>query len=76
MLELNSKTPRGVDLPMPVGNDEAKMFAGPKTLAERAEWRNQLHTWRIDAAKRINYDDLVYRDQKLNYIMMKQMHRV
>jgi len=68
MLEINSKDPRGVDLPMSVGNDDAKMFAGPETLAGRVEWRNQLHTWRTDAAERINYQDLVYRDSKLSSI--------
>ena len=68
MLELNSKTPRGVDLPMPVGSDEAKMFAGPDTLAEREHWRDKLHAWRIDAANRLNYDDQIYRDQNLSSI--------
>jgi hypothetical protein len=60
MVELNSKLPRGVDLPMPVGSDEAKIFAGPDSLAQREEWRRKLHIWREESRKKLNYDDSIY----------------
>lgn len=62
LTNLNSNEPRGVDLPAPVGDDEAKIFAGPANLAQREEWRAKLAAWRIDAAQRINYDDQAYRN--------------
>lgn len=62
LTNLNSKEPREVDLPAPVGDDEAKIFAGPKTLAERDDWRAKLTQWRADAAKRLNYDDRAYKN--------------
>ena len=68
MSELNSKIPRGVDLPMPVGSDEAKMFSGPATLAERDTWRKQLHAWKAESAQRINYDGSIYDDPNLSSI--------
>ena len=68
MSELNSKLPRGVDLPMPVGSDEAKMFSGPATLAERDAWRKKLHAWKADAAIRIDYDGSIYDDLNLKSI--------
>lgn len=60
MSELNSKLPRGIDLPMPVGSDEAKMFAGPSSLEDRETWRRDLHAWRVESAQRIKYDDTRY----------------
>lgn len=45
---------------MPVGSDEAKMFAGPSSLLERDAWRANLQSWKIEAAARINYDDSLY----------------
>lgn len=62
LTNLNSNEPRGVDLPAPVGDDEAKIFAGPANLAQREEWRAKLAAWRLDAAQRINYDDQAYRN--------------
>lgn len=62
LTNLNSNEPRGVDLPAPVGDDEAKIFAGPATLAQREEWRAKLAAWRLDAAQRIKYDDQAYRN--------------
>lgn len=62
LTNLNSNEPRGVDLPAPVGDDEAKIFAGPANLAQREEWRAKLAAWRLDAAQRINYDDHAYRN--------------
>lgn len=61
MNDLNSKLPRGVDLPLPVGSDEAKIFAGPDSLADREQWRKDLHAWRDASAKKINYDDSIYK---------------
>jgi hypothetical protein len=60
LTDLNSKEPRGVDLPLPVGDDNAKMFAGPSTLAEREQWREKLAIWRADAKTKLNYDDSAY----------------
>ncbi len=65
LTNLNSNEPRGVDLPAPVGDDEAKIFAGPANLAQREEWRAKLVAWRIDAAQRINYDDQAYRNEAI-----------
>jgi hypothetical protein len=65
LTNLNSNEPRGVDLPAPVGDDEAKIFAGPTTLAQREEWRAKLVAWRLDAAQRINYDDQAYRNEAI-----------
>ncbi|CAN2188659.1 Sulfatase-modifying factor enzyme [Candidatus Nanopelagicaceae bacterium] len=50
---------------MPVGSDEAKIFAGPETLGQREEWRKKLHDWRDDSRKRLNYDDSIYRTPNL-----------
>lgn len=60
LTNLNSNEPRGVDLPLPVGDDTAKIFAGPKSLAEREQWREQLNSWRASAIKQLNYDDRAY----------------
>ena len=60
MSEVNSKLPRGVDLPMPVGSDEAKMFAGPESLSERESWRRKLHAWKMESAAKLNYDGSRY----------------
>lgn len=60
MSELYSKLPRGVDLPMPVGSDEAKMFAGPLSLADREVWRSQLQEWKLRSASQMNYDNSLY----------------
>ena len=60
LTDLNSKEPRGVDLPLPVGDDNAKIFAGPATLAEREEWRAKLISWRASATVELNYDDRAY----------------
>ena len=60
LTNLNSNEPRGVDLPLPVGDDTAKIFAGPSTLAEREQWREHLTTWRANAIKSLNYDDSAY----------------
>ena len=60
LTDLNSKEPRGVDLPAPVGDDEAKIFAGPASLAEREQWRADLINWRSDALNRFDYDDRAY----------------
>lgn len=65
MTGLNSKLPRGVDLPMPVGSDAAKMFQGPKTLNDRDQWRRELADWKADAAQRIHYDGSVYENSQL-----------
>ena len=65
LTNLNSNEPRGVDLPAPVGDDEAKIFAGPANLAQREEWRAKLAAWRLDAAQRINYDDQAYRNEAI-----------
>ena len=67
MSNVNSKFPRGVDLPLPVGSDEAKMFAGPAALSEREEWRASLHAWKAESAQRINYDDSIYRNSKIGF---------
>lgn len=64
MSELYSKLPRGVDLPMPVGSDEAKMFAGPVSLDDREVWRSQLGQWKLESASRIKYDDSLYSSMK------------
>lgn len=64
MSELYSKLPRGVDLPMPVGSDEAKMFAGPLSLDDRELWRSQLREWKLESASRLNYDDSLYSSMK------------
>ena len=45
---------------MPVGDDEAKIFAGPESLSKRDEWRKQLHIWRENSRKKLNYDDAIY----------------
>ena len=60
MSEVNSKLPRGVDLPMPVGSDEAKMFAGPESLSERESWRRKVHAWKMESAAKLNYDGSRY----------------
>jgi hypothetical protein len=60
LTDLNPKEPRSVDFATPVGDDEAKIFAGPKTLAEREEWRTKLTIWRDEARQRLNYDDRAY----------------
>ena len=60
LTDLNSKEPRGVDLPAQVGDDEAKIFAGPASLAEREQWRADLINWRSDALNRFDYDDRAY----------------
>ena len=65
LTDLNSKEPRGVDLPAPVGDDEAKIFAGPASLAERDQWRADLINWRSEAIKRFNYDDRAYKNKAI-----------
>lgn len=65
LTNLNSTEPRGVDLPAPVGDDEAKIFSGPNSLAERQQWRSDLANWRIDAKKRFNYDDSAYENSAI-----------
>lgn len=65
MKDLNSKLPRGVDLPMPVGSDGAKIFAGPETLEERELWRKKLHEWRDESRRKLNYDDAIYNTPNL-----------
>jgi hypothetical protein len=60
MSDVNSKIPRGVDLPMPVGSDEAKMFAGPDLLSDREAWRSQLHSWKTESSERLSYDGSFY----------------
>jgi hypothetical protein len=65
MSEVNSKLPRGVDLPMPVGSDEAKMFAGPDNLGDRAAWRSNLHAWKNESLRKLNYDGSLY--EKMQY---------
>lgn len=66
MSDLNSKLPRGVDLPMPVGSDEAKIFSGPDSLQEREIWRQKLHDWKSEAIIRFSYDGKVYDDPDLS----------
>ncbi len=58
--DLNPKEPRSVDFATPVGDDEAKIFAGPKTLAERDQWRTKLINWQAEAKQRLNYNDRAY----------------
>ena len=65
LTNLNSNEPRGVDLPAPVGDDTAKIFAGPATLTERDDWRAKLIAWRLDAAQRISYTDQAYRNEAI-----------
>lgn len=65
LTNLNSNEPRGVDLPAPVGDDEAKIFAGPKSLAEREQWRNELAKWRNEAIVRYSYNDQAYRNEAI-----------
>ena len=60
LTDLNSKEPRGVDLPLPVGDENAKVFAGPASLAEREKWREDLTNWRTAAKQQLNYDDRAY----------------
>ena len=60
LTNLNSNAPRDVDLPLPVGDDNAKIFAGPDSLADREQWREKLATWRNDAKAKLNYDDRAY----------------
>ena len=60
LTNLNSNEPRDVDLPLPVGDDNAKIFAGPDSLADREQWREKLATWRNDAKAKLNYDDRAY----------------
>lgn len=60
------KAPRGVDLPMPVGNDEAKIFSGPKSLEDRFFWREELHKWKKTAYEKMYYDDKNYSKSKYN----------
>ena len=62
---MNAQTPRPVDLPRTDNWDEAKIIAGPSTLAERAQWRSKLIDWRKDAAIRLNYDDSAYQSAEL-----------
>lgn len=45
---------------MPVGSDEAKMFAGPLSLADREVWRSQLQEWKLRSASQMNYDNSRY----------------
>ena len=66
MSELNSKLPRDIDLAMPVGNDEAKMFAGPESLTHREDWRSSLQHWKKDAIARLKYDGLLYSSQRIS----------
>lgn len=64
----NSKLPRDVDLPIPIGSDEAKIIAGPENLSGRELWREQLNAWKTQAALRIKYDDSLYSQRDLGYI--------
>ena len=69
-LIINSKEPRDVDLPSPVGDDEAKIFSGPTSLDERDGWRNKLNLWRINAKQTLSCDDKAY----LNGTFANQTH--
>ncbi|MCW2918727.1 MAG: hypothetical protein JWN52_6795 [Actinomycetia bacterium] len=59
--------PRLADLPAEVPPegpfdelDEAKILAAPDDPASWPAWREALHTWREEAAKRIDYDGMLY----------------
>ena len=62
LTDLNPKEPRSVDFATPVGDDEAKIFAGPNSLADREQWRENLTSWRTEAKAKLNYDDCAYRN--------------
>jgi hypothetical protein len=65
LTNLNSKLPREIDLPQPVGDNLAKIFAGPATLADREKWRAELKAWRENSALELNYNDRAYQNPDL-----------
>ncbi len=61
--------PRPIDLPTAVpldpgadlsALDEAKIFAAPRDVDDRARWRAVLSAWRADARARLDYDGDAY----------------
>ena len=61
---MDSRLPRPVDLASASNWDEAKIIAGPSTLAERKKWREELKAWRSHSAKRFDYNDAAYLNEK------------
>ena len=59
-----SRAPRPVDLASTTNWDEAKIIAGPADLSEREKWRQELKEWRYASAKRFNYSDAAYKNEK------------
>ena len=66
---LDPLSPRQLDLPTAVplepgaeldGLDAAKILAAPDDPADWPAWRDALTRWRLEAAKRIGYDDSAY----------------
>jgi len=55
-----SQAPRPIDLASERNWDDAKIISGPKTLADRDEWRAELRSWREASAKRFSYDGSAY----------------
>lgn len=66
---MNPYAPRSIDRPtdVPLDRDadlsvldEAKTFAAPGDPALWPRWREQLHRWRVEAARRVRYDGSRY----------------
>lgn len=65
VLAMNSIVPRPLHLPSTSDWDNAKIIAGPKILADRQKWREDLKTWRTESAQRFHYSDAVYNDPEI-----------
>lgn len=61
-----SNAPRLSDLASTSNWDEAKIIAGPTTLAERDEWRLELQSWRKASAERFKYNDAAYLNERIS----------
>lgn len=64
MTFFGSKLPSNEDLAKPIGTHKAKIFAGPDSLQDREQWREQLYQWRKTEKVRMNYDDSIYSNTK------------
>lgn len=57
---MNSIIPRPLHPAATSDWDNAKVIAGPQSLAERQKWREDLKKWRTESAQRIHYSDAAY----------------
>ena len=62
---MDSRAPRPVDLASASNWDEAKIIAGPSTLADREKWREELKAWRPASAKKFDYNNAAYLNEKI-----------